>query len=291
MNDVTLLRRSLVNMECNRREQLECSNYAESLRFTHPSPESFYRITPNLKRPKPVCCQNFILKSFIITILLQNVHNDRVDDSTTRFKISPTRIRLSSIGSRYLPASSHRFIDRTNQPNEDLKKSTEYRLARRRRQMAPAYELWPNINLELNRVRPTAEFIPKFEKQPLSADILNERVIHPPASRSVLPRPLFSSESHQRFMRIRSTEEDEDSETSPDNEIKPSDAEDDVEDSTSLKDPSPSNHVVIASEDATEKLESRKLAVSQVYPPGDLDRLYSDALLVYVKDFNQYIKR
>lgn len=39
------------------------------------------------------------------------------------------------------------------------------------------------------------------------------------------------------------------------------------------------------------RAESRKLTESPVYPPGDLERLYSDALLVYVKDFNQYIKK
>lgn len=41
---------------------------------------------------------------------------------------------------------------------------------------------------------------------------------------------------------------------------------------------------------AAENRRSR-LHVSPIYPPGDLDRLYSDALLVYIKDFNQYIKR
>ena len=30
---------------------------------------------------------------------------------------------------------------------------------------------------------------------------------------------------------------------------------------------------------------------SPVYPPGDIDILYSDALLVYVKDFNHFINR
>ena len=32
-------------------------------------------------------------------------------------------------------------------------------------------------------------------------------------------------------------------------------------------------------------------SLSPVYPPGDLDLLYSDALLVYVKDFNQFIRQ
>lgn len=35
----------------------------------------------------------------------------------------------------------------------------------------------------------------------------------------------------------------------------------------------------------------RVKSYSPVYPPGDLDILYSDALLVYVKDFNNFIKR
>lgn len=34
----------------------------------------------------------------------------------------------------------------------------------------------------------------------------------------------------------------------------------------------------------------RGTSASPIYPPGDLDILYSDALLVYVKDFNQFIR-
>lgn len=33
-----------------------------------------------------------------------------------------------------------------------------------------------------------------------------------------------------------------------------------------------------------------KLERPPIYPPGDADKLYADALLVYVKDFNQYIE-
>lgn len=44
-------------------------------------------------------------------------------------------------------------------------------------------------------------------------------------------------------------------------------------------------------EDGQVRAESKSWPESPVYPPGDLDRLYSDALLVYVKDFNQYITR
>lgn len=39
-----------------------------------------------------------------------------------------------------------------------------------------------------------------------------------------------------------------------------------------------------------ESVEKRRFFASPVYPPGDLDILYSDALLVYVKDFNHFIK-
>lgn len=37
------------------------------------------------------------------------------------------------------------------------------------------------------------------------------------------------------------------------------------------------------------KMTNIKLDRPPAYPPGDADKLYSDALLVYVKDFNQYI--
>lgn len=46
-------------------------------------------------------------------------------------------------------------------------------------------------------------------------------------------------------------------------------------------------------EDAAAESTMRKRRHHQkapIYPPGDLDRLYSDALLVYVKDFNQFIE-
>lgn len=56
--------------------------------------------------------------------------------------------------------------------------------------------------------------------------------------------------------------------------------------------------VEISFELATNNLEAMEMPQSRrgfgkaapVYPPGDANLLYSDALLVYVKDFNQFIK-
>lgn len=44
-------------------------------------------------------------------------------------------------------------------------------------------------------------------------------------------------------------------------------------------------------ENSPAQAELRSWSESPIYPPGDLDRLYSDALLIYVKDFNQYITK
>lgn len=50
------------------------------------------------------------------------------------------------------------------------------------------------------------------------------------------------------------------------------------------------NYKVLDDDQVLEKAETaRKMTLSPVYPPGDPELLYSDALLVYVKDFNQYI--
>lgn len=48
---------------------------------------------------------------------------------------------------------------------------------------------------------------------------------------------------------------------------------------------------VVVGKKPTVSLKRTSKMLTPIYPPGDLDRLYSDALLVYVKDFNQFIVR
>ena len=50
------------------------------------------------------------------------------------------------------------------------------------------------------------------------------------------------------------------------------------------------NYQVLDDDRVLERAESRKLNLSPVYPPGNPEVLYSDALLVYVKDFNQFVQ-
>lgn len=252
---------------------------------------NYCRTISKLKNVKLVRCQDFLLKSFIIAILLQSVHNDRADENAIKFKISPTRIRLTSVGFRtnkYTNADSNEIINRDNLPNENLK-LIDYKLPKKRRQMAPAYELWPDYSLESNRMGSLSRSRLGIESHavPLS---LEKQSQYYQASRNMLPNPLFASESSNRVIIVRSTEEDEDSDKNPHGENEQDEAEP-AENSSSERDPVSQNHSVLDSDDAMERAESRKLEVSQVYPPGDLDRLYSDALLVYVKDFNQYIKK
>lgn len=139
--------------------------------------------------------------------------------------------------------------------------------------------------------------------------------------RNLLPKPvmLMSSNSDNRIVKIRSihdsqideaddpkgrSESNEDEESSDETGNKEANLE---QDSALVDEPDINNdlsksfsksanhhHINFKTSDsdaAIERAESRRLRASIVYPPGDLDRLYSDALLVYVKDFNQYIKK
>lgn len=121
-----------------------------------------------------------------------------------------------------------------------------------RAKMAPAYELWPSLRPEANLVQAW---------RPPVAVALGALA---PSPRSALPKPMVRLElEHQDTGQIESDDTADD--TADDPEAPPVGAE--------------------------SRKRARAAARPPVYPPGDLDRLYSDALLVYVKDFNQYIQR
>lgn len=68
------------------------------------------------------------------------------------------------------------------------------------------------------------------------------------------------------------------------------DTEAEVDDNPEEEEQSSVNLNVVNDNNIEERSDRlKKASYSPVYPPGDLDILYSDALLVYVKDFNHFI--
>lgn len=244
------------------------------------------------------------------TIRLMN--NNIQQDAIRRFKLSPTRIRISSnnnnankiYNQRETITSDNREmtaidVAKLTATNQQSKLNPVIDLTNLKRnfqdQMAPAYELWPDVNREDNLV--------KFKRLTVFK------------GSSLLPSPLRTPQSSRRSIRVRSvsaSREDNvntrgnstgDDYDQSDDSAEPDSNDEQDGDQVERSDDDGSNVVENAREGDVKyktsymepvlesKAEPRKLSKSPVYPPGDVDILYSDALLVYVKDFNQFIKR
>lgn len=254
-----------------------------------------------------------------------------------KYKVSPTRIRFSSAN-----YSINRNA-KSNQENES-RGQTRYpglvvnsaavdfsnKRSKSNKQMAPAYELWPDTSDNANHVlRHGRKFQNNIGPIPYSrlADYHDNRGqilanatanLNLNSLRGLLPKPLplVESSANNRVIRVRSTQtqiEDEPDSSRDEGELADENMEersdmnvdrDNSEDKDSLSSQfndgrtytQSSNHKqinfkVFDSQQASNNLlRRRRLKESQIYPPGDPERLYADALLVYVKDFNQYIR-
>lgn len=185
-------------------------------------------------------------------------------DAGFKFRPAPLRTRTSSLGRRPIgPIESSRTSSK--HAREKPMNSTvnfNHLKSKRHKQMAPAYELWPEDIGERPKYRVDRGSI-----------------------RNLLPRPvrLVGSDSQARALTVRSTqpESEDDGEEESEEEENNAESEPEMRDQINLE----------VFDGSQAKTESRSWPESPIYPPGDLDRLYSDALLVYVKDFNQYITR
>lgn len=192
------------------------------------------------------------------------------------------------------------------------------------KQMAPAYELWPNLKENNNILSSDSKKI-KSQVEPCNIPKISERFAQnssPPVlgrMRNLLPKPvtILSSGTSTRSIKIRSvtnnghnrtdvnnanveeeeeTVDDDNSNNNNNNNDQTGTNENqmanDTEDSRGVEPDEqqlPNKFKVFDGKQASVRSESKRFIESPVYPPGDLDRLYSDALLVYVKDFNQFI--
>lgn len=244
------------------------------------------------------------------------------DETNHKFKVSPTRIRFSSAksGTVNLP------IDNTERSSGSQDKMLDHdavlsfadKRSKTAKQMAPAYELWPDLKDNVNQlvaVREYPSYPPATNHQQqhhketrLVSNSPNYSIstnVNLKYLRNLLPKPmsLLSSSTNGRVVRIRSAPAEQSSSTSenkrgqsgsedyesePDSDSQSGTEEGETESTPDVK----INFKVYGDEQLVYKElpERRRLKESAIYPPGDLDRLYSDALLVYVKDFNQYIK-
>lgn len=276
----------------------------------------------------------------------------RINSRTTKFKykVSPTRIKFTSssnkikTNNKISKENSRLSRDYDNLQLNSIVSFTHLK-PKHSKQMAPAYELWPNLIGNLNQIvkdnKPISSLNADcssnqqktYEKSNSNLDFnsnTNKSFEKLSYLRSLLPKPvtMLPSGTNKRSFKVRSTveraiqkvilnknlnddEEDNTDQSNDNNNIEESD-----ENSSLMSDPESTitklsqtnrftdddkfidsnkqilvNFKLIDNKQAMIRAESRKkLSQSPVYPPGDLERLYSDALLVYVKDFNQYIK-
>lgn len=272
----------------------------------------------------------------------------------SRSKISPTRIKLTNAK---LMIDRNFFNSNTGRTSRNYSKlhpsiNSARMKSKHSRQMAPAYELWPEINggsnlvflrdrknYNLGNVSSSLKLDEEEEYLPRSYRLKSSfrmKSKYPKDLRGLLPKPVrfVSSESkNRRTFKTRSipsdkkrrsalskreegqqqpnSEEEEEVTGNEVNEVDENVVEnDEMNTSNGQKNDSDRNSDAVVpktsdvntigrrinfkvfdSKQARRAESRRKLQVSPVYPPGDLDRLYSDALLVYIKDFNQFIKK
>lgn len=260
-----------------------------------------------------------------------------LDGSKFKYKVSPTRIKFSSVNDRIvsIPGSERLSRDYESSVDRTIVGFSDKRY-KSSKQMAPAYEFWPDtsenrryvINLEensqdsYNSVADLKPFNFHWNRPNQTYTNIN---LNLNSLRGLLPKPLAtkaSSISLSRVLRERSTPGGESEDELPDVTNKPEEVVDPEDenvdersdknldrDNSSESDSDYSNKSndddrifiqnlnhrqinfqIFDSQEALKRVRRRRLKESQIYPPGDPNRLYADALLVYVKDFNRYIK-
>lgn len=247
-----------------------------------------------------------------------------------RFKVSPTRIRFST---NNLSANHLRLLENDQSlsknpvsPPDTVISFSHLKKSKLAKQMAPAYEMWPNLKDNLNLVvlkrkkaKTTKELHCRQVAEP-KLNSLNSTEINTSSGnlRNLLPKPvphLLNSASSRTTVRVRSVNNGDSNIKQNTSESGDADVEDTDESSSELDESEPEsskeadfdiNMNSAANSRSNMKLrtnfrlnddfeplasfESRDAKETMVYPPGDSERLYSDALLVYVKDFNDFIE-
>lgn len=327
-----------------------------------------------------LCCPNTIHQTETNTrnIFDENVDPSRIDDNQPielrspngverflkmskaskqeegkyKFKVSPTMIKFSSSTNNHIdrkiiasaPGSESLFRNKES-PSTSLTavnfSDIRYKSSK---QMAPAYELWPDTSENKRYVLNPEKFphnnnyvysntnsrIPKFHQDGQSIKSYSPKLhvnLNLKSLRGVLPKPLpvMTSASSNRAIRERSAPVESEDEPLSDKREEEFDLaadkkvnekadktnldqnnsesdwnnldklnDDGGADSDGIFTQNPNhrqiNFQILDSQQALKRVQRRRLKESQVYPPGDPSRLYADALLVYVKDFNRYIK-
>lgn len=270
-----------------------------------------------------------------------NSMQTKPEGSKFKFKVSPTRIKFSSANDRIerkmisIPGNERLSRDHESSVNRTIVSFSDKRY-KSPKQMAPAYEFWPDTNENRRYVisleessRNNYDSVSNSKLSNLDWNRLDQTYpninLDLNSLRGLLPKPLASkasSISSNRVLRERSTPGGESEDESPDIPNKPEEVVDSGDenvdeksdknldrDNSSESDPDYSNksndddrifvqnpnhrHLnfqVFGSQETLKRVQRRKLKESQIYPPGDPNILYADALLVYVKDFNRYIK-
>lgn len=239
----------------------------------------------------------------------------------SRFKVSPTRIKFSA-GNLLTDQRNFFGIGRSSSDNHDSLYNPvinfSHLKSKHTKQMAPAYELWPNLQDNQNLVGKKKAV---GQEQVHCKEALESKHNAPNLSthsksgalRNLLPKPvplLFSS-APSRIVKVRSISGsasdikqkkresgDEvggsDGETGDDSpsELDESDPDSNADtDHPKMGPGAKTNFEVSDNFQPLESYERRQVKGTMVYPPGDSERLYSDALLVYVKDFNEFIEK
>lgn len=223
-------------------------------------------------------------------ILAHNIVETTTDLSNSEsvhqnLKLSHTRIKFS-------PEKRSQFSS-SSKPSSSFRTRSLGHEALAQSHMTPAYEFWPDSRGH-NHVRSVRiENAKPHENVRYSlTNISNSNRSFSKVIRNDLPRPLVADQSRKRTMIAlrpsRETRKDEDDQDQDQDQYQDDEeaATDEVDNQDSYENINVSPPVddtnVVAQTKAL-----RRVSRSPVYPPGDLDLLYSDALLVFVKDFNK----
>lgn len=271
------------------------------------------------------------LEKFKFSAEANNVsRNQTSKSSTNKTKISPTRIIINNVNLHNYNRSNNDAGRKSRADTDNILMNSIVSFSHLKpklvKQMAPAYELWPNLNDNINVIsslKKSKSESCSLPSEKTTSDTDNLPPLHGNL-RNLLPKPvtILPSATIKRIVTVRSvmpdkkvdhnTETTKQTSNKHEDEDETDDAQESEEGTVSNEPESLSQRLEARTDDETyvedtagnpinfkafedgrvmERAESQKLSYSPVYPPGDLERLYSDALLVYVKDFNQYIKK
>lgn len=250
-----------------------------------------------------------------------------VNPSMRKLKLSTTRVKLRSIHAPTLRF----LVDQPfgDQANDASRQFDGFRRQNGKKQMAPAYTIWPSFEVNhLARVEENSIYkspstrVPRGRGQRKvreSSALPIRRVGQGRHSRNVLTDQSLDTRSTmadaaKQDATNQATSDDYEStdgsdskiDSTPDEAIKPG-TNDSSDESPEEDDTTDIDRIDTSNDDETKRsqiksfslsgkaeplqAETNRMFDSPVYPPGDAERLYSDALLVYVKDFNNNISR